>query len=308
MTKTLITQITDCIEKVFDIDGRDFSKNIIIYPCGDVGIQVINILKNIYSVEPAFLIDTKKCKYNALIHDVSFLKTLDSKEYILMLASTNLDIYSSLRKTAQEYFPEERILELESMANNIKKPVSFFKTKIGRYSYGPICRNHVLIESIGSFCSFAMGVDVVPNHEMNCITTHPILYAGVCYEGITIDYENFKDAAWYMQGISPKPIVKKRGRSIIGNDVWLGKNVTITNYANIGNGVIVAAGAVITKDVPDYAVVAGVPARIIRYRYSPEQIEALNRIAWWDWTDDEIRERFEDFYLPVDAFIAKYRK
>lgn len=88
--------------------------------------------------------------------------------------------------------------------------------------------------------------------------------------------------------------------------MWLGRNVIVTNSANIGNGVIAAAGAVITKDVPDYAVVAGIPARIIRYRYTHEQIEALNRIAWWNWTDDEIRERFDDFYLPIEEFIRKY--
>ena len=102
-------------------------------------------------------------------------------------------------------------------------------------------------------------------------------------------------------------IVKELGkRSVIGNDVWLGRNVLVTNAANIGNGVIAAAGAVITKDVPDYAVVAGVPARIIKYRYTDEQIEALNKIAWWDWTDEEIRERFDDFYLPIEKFIEKY--
>jgi len=82
--------------------------------------------------------------------------------------------------------------------------------------------------------------------------------------------------------------------------------VIVTNGSNIGNGVIAGAGAVITKDVPDYAVVAGVPARVIRYRYNPEQIKALNKIAWWDWSDDEIRERFDDFYLPIDDFIKKY--
>lgn len=73
------------------------------------------------------------------------------------------------------------------------------------------------------------------------------------------------------------------GRSRIGNDVWLGRNVIVTNYANIGNGVIAGAGTIITKDVPDYAFVVGAPARIIRYRYSPEEIAALNKIAWWDW-------------------------
>lgn len=88
--------------------------------------------------------------------------------------------------------------------------------------------------------------------------------------------------------------------------MWLGRNVIVTNYANIGNGVIAGAGTVITQDIPDYAVVVGAPARIVRYRYSSEEIEALNKIAWWDWSDDDISERYDDLYLPVGEFIRKY--
>ena len=98
----------------------------------------------------------------------------------------------------------------------------------------------------------------------------------------------------------------KGERITIGNDVWLGRNVIITNGSNIGNGVIAGAGAVITKDVPDYAIVAGVPARILRFRFEPDQIESLNKIKWWDWSDDKIRENYDDFYLPVDEFIRKH--
>lgn len=108
--------------------------------------------------------------------------------------------------------------------------------------------------------------------------------------------------------MSPKGSAEKVRRIKIGNDVWLGKNVIITNGANIGNGVIAGAGSIITKDVPDYAVVVGAPARIIRYRYTAEQIESLNKIQWWNWSDEEIRERFNDFYLPIDEFIKKYDK
>lgn len=100
--------------------------------------------------------------------------------------------------------------------------------------------------------------------------------------------------------------MKQFKRIRIGNDVWLGHNVLITNYSNIGNGVIAGAGSVITKDVPDYAIVAGVPARIIRYRYTKEEINCMNQIAWWNWSDQEIRERYDDFYLPVQEFIRKY--
>jgi len=202
----------------------------------------------------------------------------------------------------KKYVNEDKIVELPTMSSNK------FTTIIGKYSYGPICRQHELIEKIGNFCSFAEGVEVVLNHEMNFVTTHPILYAGKSYNNFEIDYSDYKNNQWYFEGVSPHDNVSKMKRSIIGNDVWLGRNVIITNGANIGNGVIAGAGAIITKDVPDYAVVVGAPARIIRYRYTAEQIEKLNMIKWWDWSDEQIRERYEDLYLPIDIFIDKYSK
>lgn len=288
--------------------GVTLSKRIIVFPCGDVGIQVSSIMRSIYSVEPAYLIDNRKCKYTDNIHEISFLRGIDTNEYVLFLASTNPDIYDDLKKSALEYFSEDKVIELECMQPVNKPEYPKWKTEIGRYSYGPICCNHTWIKSIGSFCSFAVGVDVVTNHEFRYVTTHPIIYAGKNVEGYEYPFELDKSNNYYMPGIEPKSeFVKKQRRATIGNDVWLGRNVIVTNSANIGNGVIAAAGAVITKDVPDYAVVAGIPARIIRYRYTPEQIEVLNKIAWWDWTDDEIRERFDDFYLPIEEFIEKYK-
>lgn len=141
---------------------------------------------------------------------------------------------------------------------------------------------------------------------MKFLTTHPMLYAGKNSTEQNQEYCEFRDRPYYFEGVEPRDVVSKNKRSIIGHDVWLGRNVIITNGARIGNGVVAGAGAVITKDVPDYAVVAGVPARIIRYRYTPEQIDALNKIQWWNWTDDEIRDRYDDFYLPIEDFTKKY--
>lgn len=183
-------------------------------------------------------------------------------------------------------------------------------TKIGKYSAGSLCQNHQLIESIGAFCSFAEGCCVHGNHPMEYITTHTMLYKGSPNAPLenSMPYEEYRDAPWYFPGVEPKGKIRNERRITIGNDVWLGRNVIIVNYSNIGNGVIAGAGAIITHDVPDYAIVVGAPARIIRYRYNQEQIKALNEIAWWDWPDEIIRERFDDFYLPVDEFIKKYYK
>lgn len=304
---TLICQIKECIEQKLDAGFKKF----IIYPFGDVGIQVKEVLRNAYGIDAEYVLDNNLCKYNSDIKALGFLDNVSCDRFCVILASTNPDIYIELKKELQKYFYDENIAELSSMVElekdkAIKKKV--WDTKIGKYSYGPICRNHPFIESIGAFSSFAAGTEVVQNHDTQYLTIHPMIYYGAHFEEFE-EYTNYKKSKWYFEGVQPhRDKIKQLKRIKIGNDVWLGRNVIITNYANIGNGVIAGAGSIITKDVPDYAVVVGVPARIIRFRYSPSEIESLNKIAWWDWTDDEIRERHNDFYLPIDEFIKKYLK
>lgn len=91
----------------------------------------------------------------------------------------------------------------------------------------------------------------------------------------------------------------------IGNDVWIGSNVLIKGGVTIGDGAVVGMGSIVTKDVPPYAVVAGNPAKIIKYRCNDEQIKALLRIKWWDWPIELIKERKNDF-ANIDDFIKKY--
>lgn len=186
----------------------------------------------------------------------------------------------------------------------------YYTTEVGRYSYGPIAHDNEIVESVGSFCSFAVGSSVEINHSTQYISTHPMIYHGSeeNRQIFGLPYEGYNSSDWYVPGIQPKGKINRARRVKIGNDVWFGKDVTVTNFSNIGNGVIAGAGAVITKDVPDYAIVLGVPAKIVGYRYEPQQIAALNRIQWWNWTDEEIRERHDDFYLPIDDFIKKWDK
>ncbi len=306
--KSLTRPIPDCIERSFDFEGRDLSRKIIIYPCGDVGIQVINIMKTIYNLTPAFMIDNHKWRYNESIKRSDFLNDLEPSEYIVIISTTDKHVYSEIKSSLDNNNFAHRAIELESMTLHLGPDSSREKTKDGKYSYGLLCENgHPLVESIGAFCSFAAGVDYLGNHELRYISTHPFLYLGQTMEGGESPYECYRDYDFFFPGVMPRSeLIRKYKRAKIGNDVWLGRNVVVTNNANIGNGVVAAAGAVITKDVPDYAVVMGVPARIVRFRYSSEQIKALNRIAWWDWSDEEIRSRYDDFYLPVDEFIKKY--
>lgn len=140
---------------------------------------------------------------------------------------------------------------------------------IGDYTYGwPTLLFWTNKCSIGKFCSIAEGVKIFGGgeHMSDCITTYP-------FPQLAHIFPFAKDVAGYRSS---------KGPTIIKNDVWIGCNAIILSGVTIGNGAVIGAGAVVVKDVPDYAVVAGNPARIIRYRFDRKHIEKLLYIRWWD--------------------------
>jgi virginiamycin A acetyltransferase len=100
--------------------------------------------------------------------------------------------------------------------------------------------------------------------------------------------------------------VPEKHSIIVGNDVWIGNNVTILPGVKIGNGVTILTGAVVSKDIPDYAIVGGIPAEVINKKHNEETIQKMNRIAWWNWEEEKIKENCNDFYLPMDQFLKKH--
>lgn len=173
---------------------------------------------------------------------------------------------------------------------------------IGRNCYGPLAKpssyDMKFIESIGSFCSFADGCSVLQTHYMG-VTTHQFLFSSFRYPDFDKLLPSKKQEEIFNKYISSK-------KTVIGNDVWVGKNVSIMSGVKIGDGAIIGAGAVVTKDVPPYAIVGGIPAKVIKFRFSEEQIQELLKIKWWDWDDKLIAERFDDF-LDINLFIKKYK-
>lgn len=101
-------------------------------------------------------------------------------------------------------------------------------------------------------------------------------------------------------------LTKRKGQIIIMNDCWVGDGATILSGVTIGNGAVVAAEAVVTKDVPPYAIAAGNPAKIIGYRFEKAQIEALNLIRWWNWSNDRIKANATELQGDIDHFIQRH--
>lgn len=128
---------------------------------------------------------------------------------------------------------------------------------------------------IGKFCAIARGVRFImngANHQMSGVSTYPFYIFGNGWEGA-----------------APTPDqLPYKGDTVVGNDVWLGYETLVMPGVSIGNGAIVAARSVVVADVPAYAVVGGNPARVIRRRFSDDDVAALEEIAWWDWPVAEI--------------------
>lgn len=290
-------KIRDAIERSLNSEKSNF----IIYPYGEYGVLAKRILNDSFGIVEDYVIDNRLSQYNSSIKNLDFFKELDSSKYTVLFTCANPDIYDEALQPLKQFFDADQIIDIFS--SNFEER----GTCRGKYSYGPLC-DHWLVESVGAFCSFAEGTDVVENHAVGYISTHPFLYLGGIADTIREKrWDEWRGSEIYFEGVAPKGENYKLKRIHVGNDVWLGKNVLITNSADIGNGVIAGAGAVITKDVSDYAVVAGSPARIIRYRYTQEQIIALNRIAWWNWSDEKIRECYDDFFEEVEVFINKHK-
>lgn len=156
----------------------------------------------------------------------------------------------------------------------------------GEFTYGnPILRGNGNNIIIGKYCSIADSVviDGGFTHEPKFISTYPFHTWG---------------------GNSN---IRIKGDIIIGNDVWMAENCMIMSGITIGDGAIIGARAVVTKDVKPYSVVAGVPAKVISMRFDGLQIEKLLKIKWWDWTEEKVRENILLLSSGnIDDFINKH--
>ncbi|MFG6594836.1 chloramphenicol acetyltransferase [Sulfitobacter sp. 1A13368] len=167
-------------------------------------------------------------------------------------------------------------------------------SKIGDYSY---CDRWCDIANtqVGKFSNIAASVRIgATDHPMEKASLHHFHYrAGDYFDGAE------DDADWFA--------LRRSRRTVIGHDTWLGHGAQIRPEVTIGNGAVVAGGAIVTRDVAPYMIVAGIPAKPLRRRF-PESIAArMEELAWWDWPHDRLHASLKNFQtLPAEAFLEKY--
>lgn len=164
---------------------------------------------------------------------------------------------------------------------------------IGNYTY---IQNNCVLErcKIGSFCSLGDNVKVLSatHPTKDFVSTCPVFFSTARQCLTTFVDDNLFDEYRRVKGYS----------CIVGNDVWIGSNVVILGGVTIGHGSIVAAGSVVNKDVPPYSIVAGVPAKIIRYRFTESQIKQLLDDPWWEKSDMWIHKHSK-YFVNIQQYL-----
>lgn len=165
------------------------------------------------------------------------------------------------------------------------------ESTFGDYSYtaGDVS---IIYADVGKFCSIASHSRINPgNHPTWRVTQHHMTYRRAQYGLGDNDTEFFQ---W-----------RREQRCVIGHDVWMGHGALIMPGVSVGTGAVIGAGAVVTKNVEPFTVAVGVPAKPLRKRFPEAIVEALLRIAWWDWDRETLEARFDDL-MNVEAFVEQY--
>lgn len=165
-----------------------------------------------------------------------------------------------------------------TMYNDFVHDPREFEKKNVLYHY-PVNKEKLVI---GKFCSIACGAKFLfnsANHTLSSLSTYP--------------FPIFFDE-WGLEKSDVAAAWDRKGDIVIGNDVWIGYEAVILAGVTIGDGAVIGARAVVTKDVPPYAIVGGVPARVVRSRFPEETVKALLRLKWWDWPAERIQEKLAE--------------
>lgn len=166
-----------------------------------------------------------------------------------------------------------------------------YNSNIGSYTY--VGRNSLIVQAkIGKYCSIAEGVKIgVAKHPIAYVSTSPMFYKKKSILGNGFSINDFEE---YSQ-------------SIVGNDVWIGMNSIIMPGIRIGDGAIIGANSVVTKNVEPYSIVGGVPSRLIRKRFDEDTINNLLEICWWNFNEKKIKKKAY-LFNDIDSFLRNINR
>ncbi len=298
-----------CKRKADDIVRLSSERLIWIYGCGKGGSILYEILCEKGITINGF-VDLRSDEIGEYLdHSVVSIEELSKdRDYVVI----SLRSYDSLAVDLcrRNGFNEDDIYVLAAGEDFNKEDIEYRGCRIGRYTYGyeGLLSLFPLARSIGRYCSIAESARIYANHPLECISTHPFLDHGVfCDWDKLIAKKNVLDKwrRYNNNDLFEESGLRNNPSIVIGNDVWIGANAVLLPGVHIGNGAVIAAGAVVCKDVGAYEIVGGVPARVIRKRFSDELIKKMIAISWWDWEHSVIEDNLELFLQP-DVFVEKY--
>lgn len=289
-----------CYRKINTIYDMAQNKNVYIYGAG-IGGRILSDVINDCGYKFEAFIDTRAEEIGNICNHPTRLITdieIDNSFIIVSLRCYDPEVVEDLRRLGVH---ETRLYVLAAGENINKEDIVYKGCMIGKYTYGYqyLLANYPIVKSIGRYCSINNSARIWTNHSLDCITTHPFL-----------DHPSFMEWEKYIKRmdlieeyglhkdnhIFEDSKIRDNEPIVIGNDVWIGANSIILPGVNIGDGAVIAAGAVVTRDVEPYAIVGGVPAKSIKKRFDDGLISLLLKIQWWNWTDEEIEKNIELFF------------
>lgn len=296
-----------CVEKCSLIKTLSKGKDIYVWGIGQ-GAQILYPIIQQHDISVKGFIDSyasggtyffsKEVKGLEILQKKNIFPIISLMQYDRDVLNVLLESGYSLKKDiVYIYEPEEEDI--------LKEDIIYKGCKIGKYTYGykELLQFFPIAQSIGRYCSINGTSKIWNNHSMDCITTHPFLdeFPFMTLENFEKHEKLIKKYGIHKQNaVFQNSEIRDNKPVIIGNDVWIGANVSILPGVTIGDGAVVATGSVVTKDVAPYAIVGGVPAKLIKYRFDKEKIDKLLMIQWWNWTEEEIEDNLEFFFKPEE--------
>lgn len=284
------------------INGRDLAvwgigsgANDVIACLNSLGIEIKYFISKDYKSIKVF---NGKPVYSKLILNKNNVYVVDATSFYNEI-STELEILGF--KNAFDFYnwyddivPFDYVYNGVSIGKCSYFPRSFFSF-MSDQQYNGFKWSH--IESIGRFVSINSTAQIHFDHEMMALSTG--IFSRILGERED-DYLRILEE-------NKRKNTKLIEKTVIGNDVWIGANafINLSKVKSIGDGAIIGAGAVVIEDVPPFSIVAGVPARVKKHRYTPNQIKILQQVQWWNWSNEKIKNNMELFANP-SCFFEKY--